>query len=293
MFSSLRDRYEGLHERFGTAGLVIAVIALIAALAGTAIAAGGLTGKQKKEVTKIAKKYAGKNGAPGAQGPAGPAGPAGANGKDGAQGAPGQDGTAGKSVVLTNTAPSCSEGGISVEVEGTPASKKQVCNGEPWTAGGTLPEGETETGAWSFGKPGATSAGAYVPISFPIPLAAPLAAGNRQPGASPPVEEPGQVHYIDTSGKEVVLNEETFATEEVTQTNCPGSAASPEADPGHLCVYEGDLVGGVAAPWSNFSIVYPASPTFKSGASTSGAVLIFTSLSETSFGTGTWAVTAP
>ena len=40
-----------LHNRFGTAGLVVAVVALIAALAGTAIAAGGLNAKQKKELT--------------------------------------------------------------------------------------------------------------------------------------------------------------------------------------------------------------------------------------------------
>lgn len=56
-------------------------------------------------------------------------------------------------------------------------SRTEVCNGEegptgdPWTAGGTLPNGETETGVWAFN----ITAGAgevYAPISFPIPLAA-------------------------------------------------------------------------------------------------------------------------
>ncbi|HVV72142.1 MAG TPA: hypothetical protein VHI52_11700 [Verrucomicrobiae bacterium] len=53
-----------IHQKLGTAGLIVAIVALVAALAGGAYAAGGgLSGKQKKEVTKIAQveaeKFAG------------------------------------------------------------------------------------------------------------------------------------------------------------------------------------------------------------------------------------------
>lgn len=84
-----------LHERLGTAGLVVAVVALIAALAGTAFAAGGLNGMQKKEVKKIAKQFAGVNGKDGAVGPPGPQGAKGDPGSKGDTGAPGKDGSPG------------------------------------------------------------------------------------------------------------------------------------------------------------------------------------------------------
>jgi len=168
---------ERIHQKLGTAGFAVAIVALIAALSGTALAASGaLTGKQKKEVEKIAKKYAGKPGATGPAGPAGAAGPkgdTGAKGDTGNQGNPGTPGAAGKSVVLAAEAKgaNCAEGGTKVEVEGNAASKKYVCNGSPWTAGGTLPPGETETGVWSLVvSPTTEFVEAPVPISFPIPL---------------------------------------------------------------------------------------------------------------------------
>jgi hypothetical protein len=88
--------YRRLHDRFGTAGLIIAVIALIAALSGAAYAAQGLNGKQKKEVKKIAQTEAKKLVGTGPQGPPGPQGAQGPQGPQGAQGAPGAPGTPGK-----------------------------------------------------------------------------------------------------------------------------------------------------------------------------------------------------
>lgn len=157
-----------IHNKLGTAGLVVAVVALVAAVAGTAFAAGGLTKKQEKRVITIAKKYAGKPGAPGAQGPkgdpgpAGPQGPKGDQGQKGEAGAPGQVGPAGP----TET---------------------------------TLPPGKTETGTYSVrGK----SLGSYVTaISFPLRVGP-------------------TVHF--GSGT----------------TDCPGSAAEPEAARGFFCFYE-------------------------------------------------------
>jgi hypothetical protein len=79
-----------IHNRLGTAGLVVAIVALVVAVAGTALAAGGLTKKQEKQVVKIAKKYAGK------QGPQGPAGAPGGKGDPGAKGEKGDPGAPGK-----------------------------------------------------------------------------------------------------------------------------------------------------------------------------------------------------
>lgn len=88
--------YRRFHERFGTAGVVIAVIALIVALGGTALAKGLFTKAQEKKIAAIAKKFAGKPGATGPQGPQGPQGSPGATGAKGDKGdtgLPGKDGT--------------------------------------------------------------------------------------------------------------------------------------------------------------------------------------------------------
>jgi hypothetical protein len=138
-----------MHERLGTAGLVVACLALIAALAGTAIAAGGLTAKQEKQVKKIAKKYAGKNGAPGIQGQAGPQGPAGANGKDGARGPEGPTGPEGPKGPEGPSGPSCSE-------------TTGFCE---------LPSGATETGNWlAWGDKTASLSFMIGSFSFPLRL---------------------------------------------------------------------------------------------------------------------------
>lgn len=210
MFSTLRNR-------FGIPG-VISVIALVFAMFGGAYAASNSSGGGKATASAKAKKGPrGPKGATGPAGPAGSAGPAGPKGDagaDGSNGAAGSAGAAGKNVTLAEELPgaNCAEGGTKVEVEGAPASKRYVCNGEagpqgnsgsPWTAGGTLPNGSTETGSWS-----STAAFDYVSISFPIPLANAL--------------EAGKVHY---------QGEANFAS------TCTGSAAAPTAPSGQLCVY--------------------------------------------------------
>jgi hypothetical protein len=248
--------YRRFQNRFGTAGVIVAVVALIVALSGTALAASGaLTGKQKKEVEKIAKKYAGKPGTPGA---AGANGTNGTNGKDGSNGTSGKDGLPGKSVTLVNSAPpNCSEGGFTYEVQGS-GQKNEVCNGEegevgePWTASGTLPPGATETGAWFFsGSSGEVAA----PISFPVPLAAVLEVENT--------------HVVTAIG----------------DSTCTGTMEIPKAPPGELCVYE----SGGGFPNATREGVYHLSAGAK-GADTSGA-LIYYLLSGASSGGGSFAVT--
>lgn len=130
-----------LHNKLGTAGLIVAVVALVAALAGGAIAAGGLTKQQEKQVKKIAKKYAGKKGATGPAGPAGPQGPAGQNGAPGPQGNPGVAGEKG----ATGPAGTAGKAGATGPTGPT---------GATGFSGFTdvLPPGETETGGWSYGQ---------------------------------------------------------------------------------------------------------------------------------------------
>jgi hypothetical protein len=175
-----------IHRQLGSAGLVVAMMALIVAFAGSAFAAKKVfTKQQEKQIVKIAKKYAGKDGAPGVAGPQGPAGPAGAKGGSGALGPEGPEGEQG-------------EPGL---------------EGSPWTAGGTLPSGESLYGNWAIGglEVKGFVAGA---ISFGIPLEAVPTA------VFVPFGE-------DKSGE-----------------GCPGTAAAPSANSGKLCIYGGEVVLG-------------------------------------------------
>jgi hypothetical protein len=125
-----------IHQKLGTAGLVIAIVALVAALAGTAIAAlPGLNSKQKKEVKKIAKRFQG-TGPTGPQGAVGPPGPAGADGNDGAAGKAGPTGPTGPTGEVGATGPTSA----------------------------ILPVGETASGLWSFAEKGAE--GDFVTINY-------------------------------------------------------------------------------------------------------------------------------
>jgi hypothetical protein len=288
--------FSKLHERLGTAGLVVAVVALVVALAGTAIAAlPGLNSKQKKQVTKIAKKYAGQDGATGPQGPAGaPGAPGpegkqglpgtnGTNGTDGEDGEDGTDGVDGKNVETipfdgTEEPPTepCEErGGVLVGPEGTePENMTPVCKGEageegsPWTAGGTLPSGATLTGSWSaLIKPGEENQ-EMAPISFSIPLSAEIEAAK-----------------VVTHVKN--YNGEAKDTEE--KEICPGKAANPQAKAGYLCVYTANPTSSAITMKGIFKT---GSGTFTAGASKTGAYLLLeTAIAQ--FSHGTWAVTAP
>jgi len=215
-----------LREHLGTAGLVVAIVALIAALAGGAIAANGGSGDGKATASAKAKRgKPGPKGPKGDTGPAGPAGPAGAkgdkgdagaagsNGTNGTNGSPGAAGPAGTSVTNTALAKGnvyCPEGGAEFKVgAGTPT---RVCIGATASTE-TLPPGETETGIWSIAASTTESLSTTTPISFPVPLAAPGAAGSAK-----------------TFSKEQTEKEEFTA-------ECPGTLAEPDAAPGFLCIY--------------------------------------------------------
>lgn len=184
---------------------VAMTLALVFAMTGGAFAAKKYLITSTKQISpSVLKSLAGKAGQAGAQGPAGPAGAAGkdgAPGKDGAQGAQGVEGKEGKQ-----------------GPEG-----KAGKDGSPWTVGGTLPKGATETGVWTINK--TKEEFVYAAISFSIPLAEAL--------------EQAEVHFINPSTKqEVFVNwEKEGEIEEFAQQACTGTAADPTATTGNLCVY--------------------------------------------------------
>jgi hypothetical protein len=266
MFSTLRTR-------FGIPG-VISVIALVFAMFGGAYAASNSSGGGKATASAKAKK--GPRGPKGATGPTGPAGPVGPNGPVGPKGdagAPGSNGAPGTSVTSTE-----STSGIEGHCTGTAATGKggskfvsasgttYACNGKegsPWTAGGTLPSGKTETGVWAFGQLEAGGGGSVIiPVaSFAIPLKEPLPAGHAR--------------FINQAGMEI--NEEL---EEVASTACLGTATEPSAQPGNLCVYTEEIMSAKSA---GVSI----------SASSAGATEVFSLIpGGIQRGRGTWAVTA-
>jgi Collagen triple helix repeat (20 copies) len=277
----------------------IALVALIFALTGGAYAASSHGGSQRAQASAstgragsnpavAAKKSKSKGGARGPAGPkgaSGPAGPAGSTGPTGSTGPAGATGPAGPTGGVGPQGPQGAQG--EKGIQGEPG--KNGTNGKNGTTGftKTLPEKETETGAWAF-EP-VTALYERVAISFPIPLAAELPAEhvhfiNERAGVQ--VEEPGEKTPISSA--------------------CPGTVHEPKATPGNLCVYAFTLhpetveIEENGAPvevslfegWSNPGESRQAGESDPGGASTAGAMMNFRA-AEGATGFGTWAVTAP
>jgi hypothetical protein len=233
-----------LRHRMGIPG-ILAVLALVMAMAGGAWAAKKYVITSTKQIKpSVLKQLQGKAGAPGLPGAAG------AVGAKGADGAPGKDGVS----VTTKNASSedCPEGGT----EFTSASGTSVvCNGEegsPWTAGGTLPSGATETGV--FAGTSTENQLTAIPISFSLPVV--------------PAPEPILVKGASATG-------------------CPGLVGGvPTADPGKLCLYVG-LDGGAKKEEQ-----FAGAKTFAPGAEPAGTLNLFTCSAAVCSRLGVWAVTA-
>jgi hypothetical protein len=229
--------FERIHQKLGTAGFIISIIALVAALGGGAYAA---TGNGAGKATASAKQgKQGKQGKPGKTGPAGPAGPAGAQGPAGAKGDTGATGAEGKQGPKGDKGDEGEEGP----------------EGSPWTLGGTLPIGATETGTWVLNTT-AASADAYISISFPIPLKAGLGGIG--------------VHYVTASTP--------------PGGPCTGEVENPTAPESTLCIYEGTESEG--ATFRNAVTPGLAAP----GAGVSGAQLDFKEVGAGALMYGSWAV---
>lgn len=210
MFSRIRKR--------ATYANVAMTLALVFAMSGGAYAAKKYLITSTKQISpsvlKALKGKAGPAGATGAQGPAGPAGPQGAPGVNGKDGAAGQDGKAGESVasaeVPTSNKAKCGGlGGAEYTVGGKTAL---ICNGQTGFTN-TLPAGKTEKGNWALSvgptDPKFGAAFGVAGISFVIPL--------------------------DTAPTVVYLRSPEVGVDHTTE--CPGSATTPEAESGFLCIY--------------------------------------------------------
>jgi len=258
MFSPLRNR-------FGIPG-VISVIALVFAMFGGAYAATNNNGKATASAK--AKK--------GPRGPKGPAGPAGAAGPAGPAGAAGPKG---------DTGPKGDKGDTGLQGEKGEKGPKgdKGAQGEPWTAGGTLPAGKTETGAWAAGlSSSGSSITQRVPISFAIPLENELSGAGC--GSNPPAAT-CQVHYVNAASKEVLFS----SGPEVDSAFCHGTVAAPTADPGNLCIYAGSASSDLATGNQG---VTELGAFEEVGASTAGAYLSVQLGGTFAGGDGSWAVTA-
>ncbi len=273
MFSKIRNRF--------TYTNAILTIALVFAMSGGAYAAKKYLITSTSQISpKVLKSLQGKTGAngtpgsPGAQGAAGPAGaqgPQGPAGPGGPKGDTGTGGTNGESVTATTLAKgaTCPEGGAEFKV-GT--SKTHACNGKegaPWTAGGTLPEGKTETGVWALSEVTRKSKkdAVLIPVSFPIPLSAAL-----------------DEHHV-----KVVQQGEVGQAGE----GCGGGSSEvPTAEPGFLCIYMGHSIGVERLTPTNLE------NTSVIGAGKTGTILLVRSeeeehTEENTLAEGEFAVTAP
>lgn len=199
---------------------------------GKSVTPGQVRRIAKQEALKLDKRIALLPGPPGLPGPQGPQGDDGDDGDNGAkgstgaqgsqgpqgpQGPPGEDGAGVVTTALADGEGGCLEGGTEVEVDDGISTPETICNGEPWTAGGTLPEGATLTGVWgpanADGKQPAESTVRY-PISFAIPTKTPPELVVVKPG------------------------EDKSAEGCDTMTTVGGLMdGTPTADAGKLCVY--------------------------------------------------------
>jgi hypothetical protein len=253
-----------LRSRF-TYSNVVATLALVFAMSGGALAASKYlitsTKQVKPSVLSSLKGRVGPAGAPGVAGPAGavgPAGPAGAQAAAGPQGPPGEKGAPG------------AEG--KTGKNGTNGKE-----GSPWTDGGTLPPGSTETGVWSMAEiPSGATKGTLKPmimrtvISFPIPLAKPIEEGSPS------------IHVFEGA---------------TIPTGCSGKVEGEQvtelkADSGNLCIWLNTLVGFLTTNVKAGQIAVGSPEDLPAGGvGTRGTVLSVGSAEEGARAVGIWAVT--
>jgi hypothetical protein len=126
--------------------------------------------------------------------------------------------------------------------------------GSPWAAGGTLPPGKSLQGVWSFSAGMEGFSRQFASFNFALPLSAPPTVNILKEDGTP---------WAGLASR------------------CPGTAAEPEAEPGHLCVYT--QLESATEP-----LTFTLAPVVSAG-----GVLVEFLIPEFSGAYGTWAVTAP
>jgi hypothetical protein len=247
-----------------TPATAMSFVALVFAMTGGALAAsssgGGTGSKTTASVTRgtpaatAAKSKAKPKAKTGPRGPAGPkgaTGAAGATGPAGPTGATGATGAAGTNGTGTEGKEG-KEGKAGAPGEPGEPGPEGVCS----KANCVLPKGTSEKGVWGADGPPSTAFfhATYAPISFVIPLqSAPTA------------------HVIEEGGS--------------LPAGCKGSAESPEAEEGNLCIF-------VSHGLELLGITTAAPQGGSTGAGTLGTVVeIIPEGTEVADAYGTWAVT--
>ena len=244
---------------------VMSTIGVFFALSGGAAYAAShflitKTSQIKPSVLASLKGRAGPAGPAGAAGSPGPAGPSGAAGA-GTPGAPGSPGAPGTSVTSATIGAGASRAAGGSEFTST-SGKTFACNGKEGKPGkngnegipATLPSGNTETGSLAYDRPQeAAEAVVLLPISFTIPLAGEL---DQNHALVRPVTFPACT--------EVPCEER----QKTVEANCTGTATSPTAPSGVLCVY---LAREPSEGLEELNVLKSASPGL--GASKTGALV--------------------
>lgn len=198
------------------------VIALVSALGGSAYAAKKYIITSTRQISpSVLKALHGLRGEAGPKGAPGPAGKDGTNGSNGKDGTNGTNGSNGKDGAVGATGPKGASG-----QEGLTGLTGPIgLTGKIGMTGSTGPQGplqsgRTETGVWFiFGLVGVLGELRSAALSFALPVTSTVTSEILEKGK--------------------------------TTTNCPGSASTPEALPGFLCLYTeaeaGYLTSGGAA----------------------------------------------
>jgi hypothetical protein len=228
-------------RKYFTLANTVMTIALVFVMTGGAYAASKYVISSTKQVSpKVLAALKGKPGANGAQGPAGPAGaqgPAGPAGVKGETGAAGQNGAQGEKGVQGEKGTPGINGFNGTDGAKGPAGPTGPVGptGSPWTAGGTLPVGSSETGEWSFDM---TQAGATLPlfvtasISFGVPLE--KAFDEEHSHAIGPEEGEGEPKFLLGKGEG---GDHPAVREAFEKKECGGNVKEPKAASGNLCVF--------------------------------------------------------
>lgn len=259
--------FSKLRKRFTYTNAALTV-ALVFVMTGGAYAASKYiitsTKQIKPSVLSALKGNAGKTGS---AGPAGPAGPAGAKGETGSAGSAGTAGTAGTDGTDGTNGTNGTNGAQGPT--GPAGATGKGTTGPTGPAGTTGPQGETGP----TGPSGPITGDLVASISFPTPI---TALGGSE------------VHYIGPGE---------------TTTECPGSATTPEATSGNLCVYQAAAAIGVELVEGSTTTadagIFPPGASLTEvlghgvkGSGTSGAEILFSVVTDADhFSWGAWALT--